>query len=163
MKVWYDVLNQDTDVVLQWRAVKGFRDDIVATLERAGHAAGNYMATNVPYRRGQLYDAIYVTEVKYRPGGAGGGGTWEVEVGVDESSAPHAEFVVEGTGMWNRENPKPAGIWPGTYHGKLRFEKDTGEVVYAKHVSGQHPQRAWFENAHDLAQDIIAHAIRFGN
>ena len=161
MRAWYEVQEHDTNVVLQWRAVKGFREEITSTIKRAADEAGAYMATHVPFHSGQMYHAIYVTPVTYKPGGAGGGGTYEAEVGLEASLAPHAEWVIEGTGIYNRTSPSK-GIFTGTYNGVFRFEKDFGEVVYTPVVHGMKPQRAWFEDAQELAQNIIDHAVRHG-
>jgi len=161
MRGWYEVQESDTNVVLQWRAVKGFREQITASMKKAADEAGTYMATHVPFRTGQMYHAIYVTPVTYRPGGAGGGGTYEAEVGLEESLAPHAQFVIEGTGIYNRDTPAK-GIFTGTYNGVMRFEKDFGEVVYTPYTYGQKPQTAWFENAQELAQELMDHVVRHG-
>lgn len=118
------------------------------------------MAANVPFHSGQLYHAINVGSIVYRPGGAGGGGRYEVEVGVDRDRAPHAEFVIEGTGIYNRENPRN-GIYAHSPGKPMYFEK-RGEIVFTMWTRGQEPQRAWFENAQDVAQEIIEHAVRHG-
>lgn len=47
---------------------------------------------------GRLHDAIHQTHPRqYLPGGAGGGGTFQVSSGVRRGIAPHAEHVLFGT------------------------------------------------------------------
>jgi hypothetical protein len=50
-------------------------------------------------------------------GGAGGGGSYEIHVGVDESQAPYAEAVIEGTGIYNRESRRTESSGQRQRHG----------------------------------------------
>ena len=145
------------DFSVRFRAIRDFREDILDTMQRAAEEAGSYMGTHVPYHSGGLYRAINVGSVQYRPGGAGGGGSYEVHVGVDESMAPYAEFVIEGTGIFNRENPTN-GIYPANGN-VMAFQKNGEGTIFTRWTRGQEPQRAWFEDAQALAQGIIARAI----
>jgi hypothetical protein len=160
MEVWWDVHEENLDAILEFKAIRDFREEIKKSIEHAAHEAGAYMATHVPFHSGQLYNAINVGPVTYMPGGAGGGGRYEVLVGVDRDRAPHAEFVIEGTGLYNRENPKN-GIYSNTPGGVMAFEK-FGEMVFTRYTRGQHPQREWFEDAQELARDLIEYSIRTG-
>jgi hypothetical protein len=146
-----------TDFDIRFRAVREFREEIVDTIERAADEAGAYMGTHVPFHTGQLFRAINVGPVEYSPGAAGGGGFYEVHVGVDESLAPHAEFVVEGTGIFNRERPTN-GIFPAQGN-VMTFSKQGEGQIFTRWTRGQEPQRAWFENAMELARTIIARKI----
>lgn len=146
-----------TDFTIRFRAIKEFRDDIIDTMESAAQRAGSYMGSHVPYHSGKLYQAINVGPVQYRPGGAGGGGSYEVHVGVDRTQAPHAEFVIEGTGIFNREHPTN-GIFPSQGN-VFAFEKNGEGTVFTAWTRGQEPQREWFEDAQDLARTIIARKI----
>lgn len=146
-----------TDFTVRFRAIRDFRDDILDTMDRAAHEAGSYMGTHVPYHSGGLYRAINVGPIKYQAGGAGGGGFYEVHVGVDESQALYAEAVIEGSGIYNRDNPK-AGIFPANGN-VMAFEKNGEATVFTAWTRGQEPQRAWFEDAQALAHSIIARAI----
>ena len=146
-----------TDFEIRFRAVKEFREDIHDAMKEAAEAAGSYMGTHVPYRTGELWRAINIGEVSYSPGAAGGGGYYEVHVGVDESLAPHATFVIEGTGIFNREHPTN-GIYPANGN-VFAFEKNGEGTVFTAWTRGQEPQREWFEDAQDLARTIIARKI----
>lgn len=147
-----------TDFTVIFRAVRDYREEITDAMEHAARMAGNYMGTHVPFHSGQLYRAINVGPVKYTAGGAGGGGFYEVHVGVDEATAPHAEAVIEGTGIYSRIAPTP-GIFPANGN-VMAFSKLGEGVVFTKWVKGQEPQRAWFEDAQDIARNIVERAIR---
>ena len=146
-----------TDFSIYFRAVKEFRDEITRAMQEAAHAAGSYMQMHVPYEHGDIYRAIFVGPITYRPGGAGGGGFYEINVGVDESQAPHTEWVIEGTGIFNRESPQ-AGIFPSK--GNVLVFEAHGEKVFTAWTKGQPPRREWFEDAQDLASRLIEQAIR---
>lgn len=145
-----------SDFEIRFRAIREFREEILETIREAAQIAGSHMATHVPYESGALFRAINVGDVDYSPGAAGGGGFYEVHVGVDESQAPHAEFVIEGTGLYNREHPTN-GIFPA--QGNVLAFRDRGEEVFAAWVRGQQPQREWFEDAQELAREHIARKI----
>ena len=134
-----------------------YRDRILEAVEKATTEAGAYMAMHVPYHSGQLYRAINVGPVVYRPGAAGGGGYYEAHVGVNEEMAPHAIWVTEGTGIYNRENPTN-GIFPGKGN-VMAFEKLGEGTVFTRWTRGQEPQDAWFENAQDLANAVVRREI----
>lgn len=146
-----------TDFSIRFRAIRDFRDEIVETLENAAHEAGSYMATHVPYHSGQLFRAINVGPVRYMPGAEGGGGFYEIHVGVDESQAPHAEWVIEGTGLFNREHPTN-GIFPAQGN-VMTFSKLGEGQIFTAWTRGQEPQREWFEQAQDLARTIVARKV----
>lgn len=152
----FEIREEGIDAAIRFRAVKDFKDDIIATMERAAHEAGTYMATHAPYHSGALYRSINVGPIVYRPGGAGGGGFYEIEVGVNEEMAPHARYVIEGTGIYG-ESPTN-GIFP-TNRKFMAFDKMGEETVFTRWTRGQRPQREWFEDAQELAQNIISRAI----
>ena len=157
MQYGVDVHGADT-IVLRMRAIDKFRDEVINALRLAAFSAGAYMKVHVPFYSGAVYRAIFITEPQYRPGGAGGGGTWTAMAGVDASLAPHVEPLIEGSGLYNRDEPKN-GIFPA--NGNVMVFKGSGskgvfgEKVFTRYVAGQKPQRAWFEDAMELANQII--------
>jgi hypothetical protein len=141
----------DFDVRL--RAInKEYRDQIISAVEKASQEAGAYMASHVPQHSGKLFRAINVEPVRYHPGGAGGGGFYEANVGVDETQAPHAIFVIEGTGIYHREGSR-GNIRPAS--GNVMAFVDAGKEVFAAYTKGQEPQSAWFEVAQEVADAVI--------
>jgi hypothetical protein len=144
---------QDFDIRMRAEGEE-WRETILTALDRASHAAGLYMGDHAPYESGQLFRAINVGPVVYRPGGAGGGGFYEVNVGVDASQAPHAIYVIEGTGIHHsggsRGNIRPT-------RGNFMAINKMGEgIVYRQSAEGQLPQTEWFE----LAQEVADRTVR---
>lgn len=155
----YDIrIEGETDFTLRFRALgEEFKDDIKDALEQAAYAAHAYMATHVPYHEGTLYRALNVGRVKYSPGASGGGGYYEIHVSVDADRAPHGEFVIEGTGIYNRDNPKN-GIYPASGN-VMAFEKLGEGTVFTRWTRGQEPQRVWWDVGIEIANDEIMRAI----
>lgn len=145
-----------SDFRLRFRAVADFREKIIDAMEFAADAAGQYMGTHVPYHSGSIYRAINVGPVRYMPGGAGGGGFYEVNVGVNKDEAPHVEAVIDGTGIYARDGGGP--IFPA--NGNVMVFTKLGEgKVFTRWTKGQEPQRAWFEDAQALASRLVAERI----
>jgi hypothetical protein len=48
---------------------------------------------------GRVHTAVHQSHPRYLPGGAGGGGTYQVSSGVVRGIAPHAEHVLFGTAL----------------------------------------------------------------
>jgi hypothetical protein len=139
------------DFDIRLRAInKDYRDQIIGAVEKASVEAGTYMAAHVPFHSGKLFRAIEVGPVKYHAGGAGGGGFYEARVGVNEDLAPHAIWVIEGTGIHGegRGNIQPA-------NGNVMVFTSRGEKVFAASTEGQEPQSAWFEVAQEVADAVI--------
>jgi len=144
-----------SDFTVRFRAVRDLSERVQEALRVSAQAAGSYMGTHVPFHSGDIYRAINIGPVRYMPGGAGGGGFWEVTVGVDSEKAPHVEYVMEGTGIYNRESPNPIEA-----HGNVMvFEKMGEGLIFAQSTSGQSPRREWFEDAADLANTLIKQFI----
>jgi hypothetical protein len=161
MEYSVDIRNVD-EAVLRFRAVDRFADEIKDALRLAGEAAADYMKVHVPFYSGALYRAIFTaSDPGYRPGGAGGGGFYEMRVGVDETQAPHADAVIHGTGIFSELNFQP-GIFPKAPNTALRFP-GTGNfgtpskdgMFYRAYVRGQEAQTAWFENAMEMATQVV--------
>lgn len=170
-----------TDFEIRFRALgEDYRERTRVLIGHAANEAGTYMAQHVPFHSGQMYRAINVSEPKFHPGGAGGGGYWQAEVGVDREIAPHAEWVIEGTGMHKTSGVKfpihtkfgqdlgnlppsaQRAVRSGGPKGKglvMAFEKEGEGTVFTHFSRGQRPQRAWFEEAMRKADRIISRRI----
>jgi hypothetical protein len=146
------------EMVLRIQALKGFRDKVKELLDLAANDAGSYMKTHVPFHSGAVYRAIFVhTQSTYRPGGAGGGGSYEAVVGIDTVEAPHAETLLTGSGIFNTDEPKN-GIYPAQGN-VMVFRGAAGEKVFTAWTRGQEPQRAWYDDALELAARTIQAGI----
>jgi hypothetical protein len=141
-----------TDFEVRVRAIgEDYRDQIIGAVKKATVEAGTYMAAHVPFHSGALFRAIEIGPVVYHPGGAGGGGFYEAHVGVNEEIAPHAIFVVEGTGIYG---PQQSMIYPAKGN-VMVFEKGGEGSVFTKSSKGQEPRSAWFEVAQEVAEAVI--------
>jgi hypothetical protein len=139
------------EAVLRFRAIAGLKDQVRDALQLAADVGADYMKTHVPFYEGAMYRAIFsMVGTDYLPGGAGGGGYYEARFGLDATQAPHAEHVIEGTGIFGpRRN-----IIRTTNDGPMRFEA-RGNIVFAQSTIGQPPQTEWFEDAIELALQVL--------
>lgn len=174
---------------VRFGAVRGHREEIVDAIENAGRRAAMYAFDHAPVDTGRLRNAIYHTKAKYRPGGAGGGGTYVVEVGVHPIKAPHGMWVLEGTGIFGarRRSIYPArgrgaasvlfkqdAQNPYIEHrrddGKLRQTRGKGQFLtfqkegeprrFRRSVSGQPAQTEWWIGAQAIANEIIRQRVQ---
>lgn len=142
------------EVVVRIQALKGFKDKVKALVDLAAFNAGSYMKTHAPFHSGELYRAIFIhTQTGYRPGGAGGGGSYEAVVGIDTTQAPHAETLLTGSGIYNTEEPKN-GIFPASGN-VMVFRGAGGDKVFTAWTRGQAPQRGWYDEAMEIAAKTI--------
>lgn len=143
------------DFETRFRAIREFRDEIRNLIQIAGFSAAAYMHMHVPYHSGALSSAINYSDTRYAAGGAGGGGFFQVNVGVDEATAPHARYILNGTGLYNETHPSL--IYPRSRSAML-FESH-GSRVFTRYTRGQRPRREWFDDAQEIARDIISGGI----
>lgn len=126
----------------------------------AGDAAKAMMLAKVPRsgKTGQdtIAGSIRKLETAYRPGGAGGGGFFEVRVGPGEDAPEHLRWVMGGTGEYG-----PLGrVIRGHNGGVLAIQKRGEGVRFRQFARGQRPQRQWYDDAVDVADQIVAEGIR---
>lgn len=100
------------------------------------------------------------SDVKWRPGGAGGGGEWEAVVGITRGSSRHPIYVELGTGIYGLVGwyitPQRAPF--------LVFRSTiTGRLLRKRAVLGQKPQRflyrTWREVQIYAAGRVLASAM----
>jgi hypothetical protein len=66
-----------------------------------GHVALYWMRIYAPIGETMyLMRHLDISPLTWRPGGAGGGGTWEMVTGVKRGSSEHPLYVHEGTGIY---------------------------------------------------------------
>ena len=170
-----------TDFEIRFRAInESYREGIRRTVEYAAMEAGKYMVREAPLGKfedgnhlpGSLKEAVVVTPSKFSPGGAGGGGSWSAHAGVDRDRAPHAEYVIHGTGIFGPRHT-PIFARPGFARrrvGMLRGEKGgqrhkmrfmyRGDIYFKEATLGQEPQTRWFEGAQRLANNIVNRRLK---
>jgi hypothetical protein len=155
-----------TDFGLRFRAVRDYREEILDAMNNAAEDAVAYAQFNIPYRSGEASRAIGKTPVKYLPGGVGGGGTYEVLVGVDRDKAPHVRFLLYGSGIYSQDGPggnvniDPGNVITGGRGNVMVFTTDIGEKVFTMWTRGQRPRDAWWIGAIEIADSIIREKIR---
>lgn len=102
----------------------------------------------------RISDAIRVSNIEYRPGGLGGGGSYQVELIADGEIAPHLHDVFEGTANKGEGKIRPA-------HGNVFAIEKGGEGVHFREwVHGQKPQQEWWEEATRAAESEIRDKIQ---
>lgn len=99
---------------------------------------------------GDAYTKRHVdrSHVAWMPGGAGGGGQYEVIVGVKAGASYHPVYANVGTGVYSYtedyiRSPKGGLMW--FYASRL------GRVISMYAVAGQRPQRFLYETWRDLS------------
>lgn len=103
---------------------------------------------NHPYSEGYTQEHIDRTGISWHPGGAGGGGTYQVILGVKAGTSYHPVYANIGTGVYGRFESyivSPAGKLMYFYSVKH------GHVISKYQVAGQRPQRFLYETWRNLA------------
>lgn len=124
-----------------------------------------------------LRDTIRSTGIKYRPGGAGGGGHYEIVVSVGHRTlTPQLKFVLGGTGLFNREGSTGRIFAGGGNFANLTearmnlggnipmpmsggMQVGTGNKIYRMYQRGQHPNRGWLELAQAKTRTVLRRGI----
>lgn len=184
--VGYDFGRVEADI--RFRTIPGMRDEIVDATNQAARMASIYAYDNAPQgETGNLRAAINFTPARYRPGGAGGGGTWVAVVGVDETRAPHANWLLHGTGVFGPRrrqiypkrsrgdattlfrSPRGGGIGPENKDPRARrkgkgatltFQKQGEPRRWRRSVAGQPAQDDWWEGAMNVAREVLRERIQ---
>lgn len=140
-------------------AGREFRDQIKAVLEEAAETGRKVAEAGAPrdltFKNNgrRISDSILVDNVRYAPGGSGGGGNYEIRLYASGAIAPHLRYVFEGTGGRDRK------IYPA--HGNvLAIQKEGEEVSFRRWTHGQDPQTAWWEDAHYAMEDAITAGVQ---
>lgn len=145
MEFEYDVQGLD-DTLLRIRAVQGEKDSLRRVLDNAAEHAFRHMRMHVPIgETAQLEFSIRKGPVKWHPGGAGGGGYHEVEVGPGERAPEHLDFVFGGTS--------------DLFNTPMRIQKQGEPAHWIMHRRGQQPQTEWVTDAQDEAREWIRRGI----
>lgn len=164
------------------RGILGRKDRVVNLVNRAAVAAAISMKAQAPHgKTGAFARAIEKTRPEFRPGGAGGGGTWVAVVGVtrtpettDAQGFSYPTNVFQGTGIYGprgsfiktapgnvmvienykaRDIDRGRGIVLGGRTGRLNARPGT---IFTHQVIGQRPQRDWYDAGRDRARLIIS-------
>lgn len=169
-----------TDFEVRMRAVSGdYRESVRRAVDAAVRAAGQHMTEHAPQgETGRLRQAVTVTDAKFEPGGAGGGGSYSAHAGVASHVAPHAKWVIEGTGEHGPfgvpiradqfgDAPLQKQRYKKVIKGErvrinrvFAFEKAGEGTVFATTTKGQKAQTEWFVEAQRKATRVLARRLR---
>jgi hypothetical protein len=154
-------------------------------LERTGALVGTELRLTVPHDYSNqepshvhLSDTVETSGIVYRPGGAGGGGFYEMKISVGrEGVTPQLGFVLEGTGIYG-DTGQPIVAGEGNL-GRLVADRVAGndffhagvmpmqggskvgyQTIFRTRSRGQEPQTAWLTEAHALARRAISQGVR---
>jgi len=89
----------------------------------------------------RLFESIRVSPLRFSPGGLGGGGFYEIEVGPADDAPEHLAFVFGGT---------------SDLFGKAMFIQKLGEPghwIYRRR--GQRAQTEWVTEAQDVTRNYL--------
>lgn len=103
---------------------------------------------------GRISDSIQISDVNYRPGGAGGGGFYTIRLFASSAIAPHLKYVFEGTA-----DQGAAKIYPARGN-VLVLDKGGEGRKFVKWVHGQRAQTGWWEDAHIAVEGEIEAGVR---
>jgi len=149
----------DQEALIRMRGIREVLDHQIRDIvQQAGEAAADEMVSYwaaTPHHNSDensIAASIRVTEPIFHPGGAGGGGYWEVTAGPGPDRPEHFEYVWHGTGIhgpthmpYGSRKPMPI-MEPGR--------------PFSYKVAGQRPQQAWFEVASRIAAAHVAEGIQ---
>lgn len=146
-------------------------------LERTGARVKDVLYLRIPYDRSvddrgdhtHLRDTIHTSGIMYHPGGAGGGGFYEMEISVgEEGVTPQLGFILYGThgpihaGQGNLgfgvSRDRPSAL-PFTRAQAMPLSTERG-TIFRTSVRGQRPQTEWLEAAHAVARSELSKGVR---
>jgi hypothetical protein len=146
MQIEWDAEGLD-DTLISIRAVEGeLGRELRRLLDEAAERAYRTMRTKVPIgETAQLEFSIRKGPLTFHPGGAGGGGFYEIEVGPGENAPEHLDFVFGGT---------------SDLFGKaMRIQKHGEPAHWIERRRGQPPQTEWVTDAQEEAREWIRRGL----
>lgn len=102
-----------------------------------------------------IKESLAIEKVRFAPGGLGGGGFYEVQVGALDNPPSHFESVVSGSSNFPLNEFGP----------RNNFQLMGYPGNFFMHREGQEPQREWIDDAIDLARVYVEtriHTIQIG-
>jgi hypothetical protein len=122
-------------------------------LDNVGRFGYDKLVDYIPRHSDYLWRHADRSSVRWSPGGAGGGGEYEVTVGIKAGTSQHPFYVRGGTGIYG-PNKRPYGAKSG---GRMWFYSAIyGRVIGIESVKGQKPNPYLEETYADMR--IYLHA-----
>lgn len=131
---------------LQEKLVRAWLKDFMGDMADLGTEVLEHYA---PEWTGYTHRHIDHTSLRWHPGGAGGGGTYEIVVGVKAGTSYHPVYPNVGTGYWGPTQNlirSPKGNLMYFYASRL------GHVISKYEVVGQKPQFYLYDTWRDMAR-----------
>jgi hypothetical protein len=104
--------------------------------------------------------SIRKAETVFHAGGAGGGGFYEVRVGPGRDAPEHLTYVMEGTGLYGSLGTVIRARMSGGHRGVLAIQKRGEGVRFRTFARGQRPQRQWYDDAVQVADQFVEEGLR---
>jgi hypothetical protein len=125
-----------------WREEREKRQLAKELIEDIGEAGLKFLEFNVPQSSTYLWRHTAKSDAKFRSGGAGGGGEYEVIVGIKAGTSRHPLYVEGGTGIYG---PRHDLIYPRFAARMTWFSTIYNKLISRKTTRGQKPQRYFYE------------------
>jgi len=143
----YNVENEE-DILLGMKRVEA--QSRIATkrlLDNLADFGYHVLQSSVPRHTSYLLRHVARSDVTWRPGGAGGGGSWEAVIGVKRGESKHPLYVEFGTGIYGAVGwfIVPVRAQYMTFY-STRFHR----VINVTHTRGQRPQRYLYHTWREL-------------
>jgi hypothetical protein len=123
------------------------RDRSRALLDNLSDFALHALRANVPVDRRYLIRHTDRSELRWRPGGAGGGGSWESVVGVKRGLSKHPLYVEFGTGLYGAVGWY---ITPQTHAFMTFYSRKYHRLMHVASTRGQRPQPYFYTTWREL-------------
>lgn len=130
----------DAQTERQRRRAKDIVDDL-------GDFAMHVIRANTPEFSGYTQRHIGRTPVMWRPGGSGGGGSYEVVAGIKAGRSRHPIYVEVGTGIYGKF---ARIIIPLKAQYMIFFGTRAGRMLAKRYVKGQRAQRYFYASWREL-------------
>lgn len=137
--IWFEVENEDElmfNLSVYHGVVVGRAKHLLEELAKDGVS---FLMKNVPDYTSYTLRHIDRTDVGWKPGGAGGGGEYQVTVGIKAGTSYHPVYANRGTGIFGPYIKQPYTAKNPT--GKMWFYSHIyGRVIGVRSVKGQRAQ-----------------------
>lgn len=136
-----DLEGEDELILALERAEAGQKQRVQSLLDNLADFGRFTLIQNSPIFTSYLIHHVGRSLVVWRPGGAGGGGEYEVVFGVKAGSSKHPLYVEFGTGLYGA-----VGWWivPLKAQYMVFYSQKLRRKIRTKKVRGQKPQRYFY-------------------
>jgi hypothetical protein len=124
-------------------------------LEELAKDGVTFLAKNVPNYTSYTLRHVDRTDVGWKPGGAGGGGEYEVTIGIKAGTSYHPVYANRGTGIFGPYIKQPYTAYNPS--GRMWFFSHIyGRVIGVREVKGQRAQHFLYTTYRELQVFALA-------